>query len=132
MQMTFMGQHLTNPPSVEGWHQGVEWIDTGTMAERLNFASQQLGNIDTPGGQSMMERIRADNGGTMSPERLVDVCLEHLGEFSVTDETRSTLVSYAAEGGPLSFGDAGRDEQAKRRVADVMQVVAATPEFQRS
>ena len=131
-QMTFMGQHLTNPPSVEGWHQGVEWIDTGTMAERLNFASQQLGNIDTPGGQSMIERIRADNGGTMSPERLVDVCLEHLGEFSVTDETRSTLVSYAAEGGPLSFGEAGRDEQAKRRVADVMQVVAATPEFQRS
>ena len=27
-QMTFMGQMLNNPPSVEGWHQGAEWVDT--------------------------------------------------------------------------------------------------------
>jgi uncharacterized protein (DUF1800 family) len=130
--MQFMGQHLVNPPSVEGWHQGVEWIDTGTMTERLNFASQRLGNVDTPGGQAMIERIAADNGGTMSPERLVDVCLEHLGEFSVTVGTRSSLVRYAAVDGPLSFEGSVLDDRAKRRVADVLQIVAATPEFQRS
>jgi uncharacterized protein (DUF1800 family) len=132
LQMTFMGQFLTNPPSVEGWHQGVDWIDTGTMAERLNYASEHLGDIETPGGRSIITRIEADNGGAMSPDRLVDVCLEHLGEFSVTDETRSALVNYAAEGGPLSYGGSGIDDRTKRRVADVLQVVAATPEFQRS
>ena len=29
MQSWFMGQHLLNPPSVEGWHWGTEWIDSG-------------------------------------------------------------------------------------------------------
>ena len=48
MHMVYMGQHLINPPSVEGWHQGVEWIDTGTLIERVNFASKHFGNLDAP------------------------------------------------------------------------------------
>ena len=103
-EMTFMGQQLSNPPSVEGWHEGVEWIDTGTMADRLNFASRNLGDVGTPGGRSIIARIRGDNGGTVSPERLVELCLEHLGEFSVSDGTLSTLVGYASEGGPSGPG----------------------------
>ena len=48
-QMVYMGQHLNNPPSVEGWHQGTEWLDTGTLVERINFASEQVGDLDKPG-----------------------------------------------------------------------------------
>ena len=39
-QMTWMGQYLINPPSVEGWHEGLEWIDTGTFVERLKLRFQ--------------------------------------------------------------------------------------------
>ena len=35
----YMGQDLLNPPSVEGWHTGKEWIDTGILVERVNFAA---------------------------------------------------------------------------------------------
>ena len=55
----YMGQELNNPPSVEGWHQGVEWIDTGTLMERLNFASSQLGDSDRPGVKAMIDRLYA-------------------------------------------------------------------------
>ncbi len=48
-QMTWMGQQLNNPPSVEGWHQGTAWIDTGTLVERINFASEQFGDVSKPG-----------------------------------------------------------------------------------
>ena len=40
--MGTMGQALLNPPSVEGWHAGVEWIDTGNLVERINFAGEQI------------------------------------------------------------------------------------------
>ena len=33
-----MGQELLNPPTVEGWHTGKEWIDGGTLTERINFS----------------------------------------------------------------------------------------------
>ena len=45
----YMGQDLLNPPSVEGWHTGKEWIDTGILVERVNFAAEQLGDVSQPG-----------------------------------------------------------------------------------
>ena len=31
-EMRYMGQDLANPPTVEGWHTGKEWIDSGTWS----------------------------------------------------------------------------------------------------
>ena len=44
-----MGQDLANPPTVEGWHTGKEWIDSGTLVERINFTADQMGNTNLPG-----------------------------------------------------------------------------------
>ena len=51
-QTTFMGQFLLNPPSVGGWHEGEEWIDSGALVERINFASTELERRDAPGIQA--------------------------------------------------------------------------------
>ena len=48
-QCAYMGQELYDPPSVEGWHTGQEWIDSGTLVERVNFLSSQLGDYTKPG-----------------------------------------------------------------------------------
>ena len=79
MQIRYMGQELINPPSVEGWHQGVEWIDTGTLVERLNFATQQLGDMKIPGARAMVGEVLASGGEVISPESLVDGCLDQMG-----------------------------------------------------
>ena len=34
----YMGQQIYNPPSVEGWHEGVEWLDSGNLLERKLMA----------------------------------------------------------------------------------------------
>ncbi|GIT59826.1 MAG: hypothetical protein Ct9H300mP19_17740 [Dehalococcoidia bacterium] len=39
-----MGQKLLDPPSVEGWHTGREWIDSSFLIERVNFAANMLGD----------------------------------------------------------------------------------------
>jgi hypothetical protein len=33
------GQDLLNPPSVEGWHTGPEWINSGSLMARINFVA---------------------------------------------------------------------------------------------
>ena len=130
--MEFMGQSLSNPPSVEGYDGGLAWIDTGALVERMNFASEELGDAGTPGSQALMRRLTADNGGTIEPERLVDVCLEHLGAIAVQDETRARLVEYAAGNGDIHVTGSDLDEKARRSVTGVVQLIAATPEFQRA
>ena len=130
-QMTWMGQYLVNPPSVEGWHEGLEWIDTGTFVERLNFASTQLGNTDHPGVKSIIERVATNGGSAIGPEELVDRCLDEIGMVAVSDETRSSLVDYAAADGDVIAG-ADVDPDTRDRVAQLLQMIAATHEFQRA
>ena len=52
-----MGQELLNPPTVEGWHTGKEWIDGGTLNERVNFAVEHVGDADKPGVQAIIDRL---------------------------------------------------------------------------
>ena len=130
-QMGVMGQTLINPPSVEGWHQGTGWIDTGNLVERTNFAAEQLGNPDNLGIKAMIDRIVADGGHAISAERLVDACLTEMGAISVSEQTRSALVGFAAGSDEVASGEAA-GEQARQKVANMLQLAAATAEFQRS
>ena len=56
----YMGQALCNPPSVEGWHTGEEWISSGALVDRVNFASQHIGNPENDGVKHIVDRIRTD------------------------------------------------------------------------
>ena len=131
LQAIYMGQYLNNPPSVEGWHQGTAWIDTGTLVERVNFASQEVGNPKRPGVQAMIERIASQGERITSPEDLVDACLDQVGAISVSGETRAVLTDFASKGGELGEGTMGLGEGGRKKIGDMLQMVAAAPEFQR-
>jgi len=123
-QAIYMGQHLINPPSVEGWHQGAEWIDTGTLVERLNFASQQMSNVENPGVAEIIDRVIGD-GSHQADDSLVQRCLDEMGVTFVSEGTRSILENFAAQ-------NRGLENDATQIVAQMLQMVAATHEFQRA
>ena len=84
-----MGQEFLNPPSVEGWHTGAEWINSGSLMRRTNFVVDTMSDTERPGVAAMVERIRQH--GELSPERLVEVCLDMMGPVEVDDATRGEL-----------------------------------------
>ena len=122
----FMGQELLNPPSVEGWHEGSEWIDTGSMVERVNFGVDHLGNTENPGVRAYIDRLRKTNGQTMTPSEAVDRCLDILGPVHVSADTREGLVAHVAREGAFELSDGS----ARNRLAEVFGLIAATREFQ--
>jgi uncharacterized protein (DUF1800 family) len=128
-EMNYMGQELMNPPTVEGWHTGKDWVDTGTLVSRVNFVAEQLSNTDLPGVQSILERLTAESNA-YTPEGLVDSCLDLLGPMEVSEKTRTSLVEHAQRNGPL-----GRESEADRsrflaRAVEMLQLVSACPEYQ--
>jgi len=127
-QPSYMGQDLLNPPSVEGWHTGSEWINSGTLMKRVNFAADVLGDIDRPGIRDMVERIQSQ--GDLSPEAFVDSCLDLIGPLQVRSETRQQLVNHATEEGVLSWGTAQEVETSSTRVGEMFQLIASLREFQ--
>ena len=129
LDANYMGQEILNPPSVEGWHTGTEWVDTGALVERINSASKDMGDLRQPGVRAIVERLKA-RGGTLSPPELVDSCLSLLGSLWVSGETRAQLVDYAAAQGDLTFDIGGIDSCPEQRVAELLQLIVASREYQ--
>ena len=129
LEGTYQGQDLINPPSVEGWHTGREWIDTGSLVRRVNFVADSFSNADMPGIKSIINRLGASE--TLSPEEVVDGCLELLGAVQINDETREQLLTHVRASGDLSRGSTEEETQAfGKRVTEVLQLIAATREYQ--
>ena len=130
LQTFYMGQGLLQPPSVEGWHEGAEWIDSGALVERVNFAAKELSDVHLPGVRDIIDRLASHNGGVLSPEELVDRCLDLIGPISVSDQTRDTLVEYATRDGDLALKGHQPGDDAEQRVGNMLRLVASTREFQ--
>ncbi len=123
-EMKFMGQELFNPPSVEGWHTGKEWIDGGTLVHRINFTADFVANTAYPGIQEIVTRM-ASEGPMISPEGLVNGCLRDLGHYELSDATRRRLVSRAENFGELRTGA----EEFPQQVGQMLQLIVATKEY---
>jgi uncharacterized protein (DUF1800 family) len=123
----YMGQDLLNPPSVEGWHTGKEWIDTGILVERVNFAASVVTDLEKPGVRRIVDRLRA--AGTLSPEDFLNACLDVLGPLPVRPSTRAALLNHIEKQGPLRF-EAGDDATAEGRVTELLQLIVAAREYQ--
>ncbi|MCH7737611.1 MAG: DUF1800 domain-containing protein [Chloroflexi bacterium] len=129
--MFYMGQGLLRPPTVEGWHEGAEWIDSGVLVERVNFVAKELSNVSSPGVRSIIDRLEAGaDQGVLDPSELADGCLDLLGPLQVSDETRSVLVEYASRHGDLDLNGHQPGDQAEQQVGNMLRLVAATREYQ--
>jgi hypothetical protein len=77
--------------------------------------------------RSIINRLKSR--GSLSPEQLVDGCLDLLGPVEVSADTKAQLVSQANEWGQISWdnGSAGASDQ---HVAQMLQLIVATREYQ--
>jgi len=125
---TYMGQELLNPPSVEGWHTGVEWINSGTLMKRVNFAAGVLSDLSRPGIRALVSRIQLQ--GDLSPEGFVDSSLDLIGPLEVQAEVRQHLIDHVSEGGALRWGTEQDADISRARVTEMLQLIASLREFQ--
>jgi hypothetical protein len=125
LAVQYMGQALLNPPTVEGWHTGQEWIDGGTLVERINFAVDQVGNTSLPGIKAIIDRLVAEST-IVSPEELVNRCLLMLGGYHLPEETRLQLIAQLEEGGELRT----ISDNFAPRVVQLLQLMVSVQEYQ--
>src|SRR5207245_10188594 len=107
-----------NPPSGEGWHTGPEWINSCSLMARINFVAGLVGDPSLPGVRAIIDRLKTK--GTLSPEQLVDGCLDLLGPVEVSPETRQELVAQAKAWGPPGRASATDAKAADQRASQTM------------
>ena len=126
-QITYMGQDLLNPPSVEGWHSGAEWINSGSLMKRTNFVSEMIGDVTRPGVRAIIDRVKAQ---ATSPEALVDTCLDLLGPLEINENSRGELIDHVAVEGDLVWDDEEKASESEERVAEILQLIISLREYQ--
>ncbi len=127
-ECAYQGQELLNPPSVESWHTGSEWIDGGALVRRVNFASGLLGNTSLPGIRSVVEHLRSQ--GDLSPAELVAACLDAVGPLEVSESTHAELLAQAQESGDLSWDSKEDINESEARIGVMLALIAASRDYQ--
>ena len=123
--ITYMGQELLNPPSVEGWHSGVEWINSGALMKRTNFVADMVNETSRPGIRKIIEKAYEQ---ATSPEALVDACLDLLGPLQFNEGTRAELVAHAEQNG-VCGGNGTSDAESTQEIAEILQLIVSTREY---
>ena len=120
-----MGQQLLNPPTVEGWHTGREWIDSSFLIERINFASEMIGDTDAPKVKVMIDRI-SSNKSQISMTDLLDSCLYELGCIDLKDSSREILFEELEVKDVVDINS----DAFSSLVAQVLRLIVASREYQ--
>ena len=128
MECNWQGQELLNPPSVESWHTGGEWIDGGALVRRVNFAAGLLGDTSLPGVKAIISGLR--ERGVSAPEEFVDACLDIVGPLEFSESTRSELLDQATENGGLNWDTEENSEKSERNIGVMLALIAASRDFQ--
>tara|TARA_A100001037_G_scaffold303719_1_gene338467 strand:+ start:1298 stop:2695 length:1398 start_codon:yes stop_codon:yes gene_type:complete len=121
-QIAYMGQDLLNPPSVEGWHNGIEWINSGTLMKRTNFVSEMISQTSLSGVHDIVERVMQI--GT-DPHDVVEAILDIMGPLKMSKETQDELVAHVSKLGRFNWSTSGLE-----RLVELMQLVVSTREYQ--
>ncbi len=127
-ECNYQGQELLNPPSVESWHTGSEWVDGGALVRRVNFAASLLGDTALPGVRSVIEGLKSQGG--LSPEEFVDECLAAIGPLEVGEDTRRELLDQAREGRSLRWNTPEECDDSEKRIGVMLALIAASREYQ--
>ena len=70
------------------------------------------------------------DGGVLSPEQLVDGCLDLVGPISVSESTRLRMIAHASRGGVIDLGSQQPGDESEQTVADVLKLIASSREYQ--
>ena len=126
-QIAYMGQDLLNPPSVEGWHSGVDWINSGSLMKRTNFLSEMIGDDTRPGVKKIISRVKKVG---LDPKTLVESCLDVLGPMNVSGQTMKELLEHAEKLGNSNVDNTYRETDVTQIIIELLQLVVSTREYQ--
>ena len=129
----YMGQDLLNPPSVEGWHTGEEWIDSGSLVERVNFVADQVSDIQQPGVRAMVDTL-LDRTVELDPNSVIDGCLELLGHVRLHEKNKQHLAgeirAMLEKRNSLVAGSPEDRSSAENTVLHAMKMIGSSREYQ--
>jgi uncharacterized protein (DUF1800 family) len=114
-----MGQHLFEPPDVNGWDTGPGWFSTSSMLTRMNFSSALAQN-------QRFNLARDAQPYRQSPERVLEYMLSRFQTIGFNAGATAAMVDYLRSGN----GWTGTDAQLNQRIPGLTRLIVGAGEYQ--
>jgi uncharacterized protein (DUF1800 family) len=114
-----MGQHLFEPPDVNGWEHGPGWISTSSMLTRMNFAASLAQNQ-----RFVLARDAQPYRG--NPDRVLEYMLSRFQNIGFNANATAAMADYLRSGAPWS----GSDAQLQQKVPGLTRLIVGSGEYQ--
>jgi uncharacterized protein (DUF1800 family) len=121
-----MGMELLNPPSVNGWSNGLSWLSTGQFLNRFAFAQTFAAGRDAKIIKLKPKQLFDDDAA--GADQVVDDLLAVFGVAArVPAGTRQALIDYVNDPAPpVSFKDTTVQE---KKVRGLIALILQLPEL---
>ena len=116
--LTNMGQQLYEPPDVNGWATGPEWISTSSMLSRMNFSAALAQN-------QRFNLARDASPHRSSPERVREYMLARFPSMGFSSTATTAMADYLR-----STAWTGTDAQLQARVPGLARLIVGSGEYQ--
>ena len=116
--LTNMGQQLYEPPDVNGWATGPEWISTSSMLSRMNFSSTLAAN-------QRFNLARDAQPYRATPDRVLQYMLARFPNMGFTSTATNAMADYLR-----STAWTGTDAQLQTRVPGLTRLIVGSGEYQ--
>jgi uncharacterized protein (DUF1800 family) len=116
--LTNMGQQLYEPPDVNGWATGPEWISTSSMLTRMNFAATLASN-------QRFNLARDLQPYRATPERVLEYMLARFPSMGYTSTATGAMTDYLR-----STAWTGSDAQLQTRIPGLTRLIVGSGEYQ--
>ncbi len=128
--LTAQGQTLFNPPSVSGWNGGIEWINTSTLLNRLNFSNGLTSNRATIGA-TIDPKTLIGSAKLSTSKEVVDFFLKQLALYDVDATTNKNLKKYLDQNDDGSKGKFTlNDTNIDKKVRGLIHLILSLPDYQ--
>jgi uncharacterized protein (DUF1800 family) len=116
--LTNMGQQLFEPPDVNGWATGPDWISTSSMLARMNFSSTLAAN-------QRFNLARDAQPHRQSPDRVLQYMLARFPNMGFSSTATVAMSEYLR-----STAWTGTDAQLQQRVPGLTRLIVGSGEYQ--
>ncbi len=124
--MTDMGQTLVEPPDVNGWPTGVQWLGSQSQLERINFLNLAVQELDDVAAD--LDPLLPPSG-ERSPTELVDH-IATLLDVRLSGNARTQFINFvttqqddAGQTVPFAY-DENNDDHVKQKSRDLIWLIA--------
>jgi uncharacterized protein (DUF1800 family) len=113
-----MGQQLYEPPDVNGWATGAEWISTSSMLARMNFSAALAQN-------QRFNLARDAQPYRQTPERVLEYMLARFRTMGFPAASTTAMTDYLR-----STTWTGTDAQLQQRIPGLARLIVGSGEYQ--